>query len=132
MHQVREMGLDEQAFILVGVGPLASARSAEWIRSNVPGVHIPDAVIRRLSGAQKQKTEGKQICIELIQQVREIAGVAGIHMMAYRQEEAVAEIIDKSGILEGRVPWYPDRDKVKDEPDRPPHHSSSAATRALA
>ena len=68
-------------------------------------------MIRRLAGADKQKREGKELCIELIQQIREIEGVAGVHLMAYRQEEAVAEIIDRSGVLEGRVPWYPNRDK---------------------
>lgn len=111
MQRVRDMGLHEKVFILVGVGPLASARSAEWIRSNVPGVHIPDTVIARLKSAQKQKQEGKRLCIELIQQIREIEGVAGVHLMAYRQEEAVAEIIEQSGVLEKRVPWYPNRDQ---------------------
>ena len=111
MQRVRDMGLHERAFILAGVGPLASAKAADWIRTNVPGIHIPDAVIKRLQGAQKQKAEGKQLCIELIQQIREIEGVAGVHVMAYRQEEAVAEIIDRSGVLEGRVPWYPRRDQ---------------------
>jgi methylenetetrahydrofolate reductase (NADPH) len=51
----------------------------------------------------------------MIQQARAIKGVHGVHVMAYRQEESVAEIIDRSGVLEGRVPWYPDRDK---NPDR--------------
>lgn len=111
MRRVRDMGLHEQLFILVGVGPLASARAAEWIRTNVPGIHIPDGIIARLRGAEKQKTEGKKICIDIIQQVREIEGVAGVHVMAYRQEEAVAEIIDRSGVLEDRIPWYPDRDR---------------------
>jgi len=110
MAKVREMGLHERVSILAGVGPLASAKAAEWIRTNVPGIHIPDAIIKRLRGAQKQKAEGKQLCVELIQQIREIEGVAGVHVMAYRQEEAVAEIIDRSGVLQGRVPWYPDRD----------------------
>lgn len=107
MSRARDMGLTEKAFVLVGVGPLASARAAEWIRKNVPGVHIPDAVIDRLAGAASQKDEGKQLCIELIQQVREIGGVCGVHVMAYRQEETVAEIIQESGVLGGRVPWYP-------------------------
>jgi len=107
MSAVRGMGLDEKAFILVGVGPLASARAAEWIRTNVPGVHIPDAVIKRLAGSENQKQEGKKICIELIQQIREIKGVSGIHVMAYRQEEAVAEIIQQSGVLGSRRPWSP-------------------------
>ncbi|MBC6439739.1 MAG: methylenetetrahydrofolate reductase [Rhodospirillales bacterium] len=104
MKRVRDMGLHEKCFILVGVGPLASARTAKWIRSNVPGVHIPDDVIKRLEGAEKQKAEGKQLCIDLIQQIREIEGVSGIHLMAYRQEESVAEIIEKSDVLKGRAP----------------------------
>ena len=104
MARVRDMGLHEKCFILIGVGPLASARAATWIRSNVPGVHIPDDVIKRLEGAEKQKAEGKRLCVDLIQQIREIEGVAGIHLMAYRQEEAVAEIIDQSGVLRGRHP----------------------------
>jgi methylenetetrahydrofolate reductase (NADPH) len=107
MSRSRDMGLTEKAFILIGVGPLASARAAEWIRKNVPGVHIPDAVIDRLAGAANQKEEGKRLCIELIQQVREIEGVCGVHVMAYRQEETVAEIIQESGVLGGRTPWYP-------------------------
>ena len=84
--------------------PLASAKAARWIREHVPGVHIPDPVIARVAGAQDEKLEGKRLCIELIQTVREIAGVSGVHVMAYRQEETVAEIIDASGVLEGRIP----------------------------
>lgn len=107
MARARDLGLPEKAFILVGVGPLASVRSAEWIRSNVPGVHIPDSVIARMARSDNPKREGKRICIELIQQLREIEGVAGVHIMAYRQEETVAEIIQASNILAGRTPWYP-------------------------
>ncbi len=110
MARVVELGLHEKCFVLIGVGPLASARAATWIRNNVPGVHIPDQVIQRLAGAEKPKQEGKRICLELIQEIREIEGVSGVHVMAYRQEEAVAEIIDASGVLEGRVPWHPGRD----------------------
>lgn len=114
MDKVSDLGLLEgpdRVFILVGVGPLASAKSARWIREHVPGVHIPDAIIDRLAGAEKQKREGQNICTELIQQIREIRGVSGVHVMAYRQEASVAEIIGRSGVLEGRVPWYPGRDK---------------------
>ena len=70
----------------------------------MPGVHIPDAVIERIEKAAKQREEGKRVCIELLQQIREIEGVSGIHLMAYRQEEAVAEIIERSGVLRGRRP----------------------------
>jgi len=105
MKSVRALGLHRDAFILVGVGPLASARAAEWIRSNVPGVHIPDAVIERLAKSSNQKEEGKRICIETMRRLKEIEGVAGLHVMAYRQEEMVAEIIEQSGVLGGRKPW---------------------------
>lgn len=132
MRQVREMGLHERAFILAGVGPLASAKAAEWIRTHVPGIHIPDAIITRLRGAQKQKAEGQQICIELIQQLREIAGVAGVHVMAYRQEEAVAEIIDRSGVLAGRVPWYPGRDGNSNRSSKRKSEPSLSEPRAIA
>ncbi|MEM7564850.1 MAG: methylenetetrahydrofolate reductase, partial [Pseudomonadota bacterium] len=111
MAKARDLGLLERVFILPGVGPLASARTALWIRNNVPGINIPDAIIKRLEGAENPKQEGRQICIELIQQLREIEGVSGVHVMAYRQEEAVAEIIQQSGVLEGRVPWYPGCDE---------------------
>ena len=105
MQRVTDMGLHQKCFILIGVGPLASAQTARWMRSNVPGVYIPDAIIERLEGAQDQKREGKQICIEIIQQVREIIGISGIHVMAYRQEEFVSEIVHESGVLSDRKPW---------------------------
>ena len=71
----------------------------------MPGIHIPDAIIKRLEGAQDQKKEGKQLCIDIINEVKEIPGVSGVHVMAYRQEEYVAEIVDESGVLKGRQPW---------------------------
>ncbi len=102
MKRVRDLGLDKKLFILVGVGPLRSAKAAEWMRTNVPGVHIPDAVIARLKGAAKPAREGKALCVEIIQQVREIAGVSGVHVMAYRQEELVADIIEETGLIRHR------------------------------
>jgi methylenetetrahydrofolate reductase (NADPH) len=110
MAQVEGLGLLDKVFILVGAGPLRSAKAAEWIRTHVPGVHIPDALIKRLAGASDPAREGRNVCIELIQEIRAIKGVHGVHLMAYRQEESVAEIIDRSGVLGGRVPWYPGRD----------------------
>ena len=104
MARVRELGLHQECFILAGVGPLKSARAARWIRGNVPGVHIPDAIIERLEGAEDQRREGKQLCIDLIQEIAEIEGIAGVHVMAYHQEELVSEIITSSGILARRRP----------------------------
>ena len=107
MARVCDLGLHEKVYIMVGVGPLASARSAEWVRTHVAGVHIPDAVIKRLKGAGDQAQEGVDICKDMIRQAREIEGVHGVHIMAYKQERRVAEIVESTGILEGRTPWHP-------------------------
>ncbi len=110
MAAVEDLGLLDRVFILVGVGPLRSAKTAEWMRTHVPGLHIPDSVIARLAGAADQARAGRDLCIELVQEIRGIRGVHGVHMMAYRQEESVAEVIERSGVLAGRVPWHPARD----------------------
>jgi methylenetetrahydrofolate reductase (NADPH) len=104
MKRVRDMGLHEKAYFMVGVGPLRSERAAEFMRSKVPGVHIPDEIIERLRKTPKERKreEGKKICVEIIQQVREIEGVHGVHLMAYRQEELVAEIVEESGLMARR------------------------------
>ena len=99
MQNVCDLGLHEKSFILIGVGPLRSEKTAQFLRTKVPGVYIPDAVVERMRKAQDKRLEGKKICIEIIQQVREIKGVAGIHMMAYKQEETGAEILDEVGLL---------------------------------
>lgn len=103
MARVRDQGMHERVFILAGVGPLPSPKTARWLRANVPGIHIPDSLIRRLEGAAKPADEGKKICIELIRQIREIRGVAGVHLMAYRREHLVGEIIEESGLLKERI-----------------------------
>jgi methylenetetrahydrofolate reductase (NADPH) len=116
MAVVRDLGLHERVFILAGVGPLRSARTAEWLRARVPGVVIPDEVIQRLRSvpAERQREEGKRMCVEIIQELMEIEGVSGVHVMAYRQEELVAEIIEESGLLPrrqtGRSPQVVERE----------------------
>jgi methylenetetrahydrofolate reductase (NADPH) len=104
MARIRDLGLDRRVFVLAGVGPLASARAARWMRGNVPGIHIPDAVIARLEGAKDQAAEGTALCIELMQRIREIPGVAGVHVMAYRREHLVSEIVLRAGVRGGRRP----------------------------
>jgi len=101
MQRVRDLDLHKQVYILIGVGPLRSEKVADFMRTKVPGVYIPDEVMDRMrkTPKNKQRDEGKKICMEIVQQVREIEGVAGIHVMAYRQEELVAEIIDEVGLL---------------------------------
>jgi methylenetetrahydrofolate reductase (NADPH) len=118
MQQLADLGLLEgpnRLFVLVGVGPLRSAKAGEWMRTHVAGVHIPDSVIARVAGAQDQAREGRQLCVDIIAEVREIKGVSGVHVMAYRQEQTVAEIITRSGALAGRVPWFPGRDQQQQQ-----------------
>lgn len=101
LDQVRDMGLLEKVYFLVGVGPLRSIKAAEYLNTKVPGVYIPDALMERLrkTPKEKQREEGKRICVEIIQQVRELPGVNGVHIMAYRQEELVAEIVEEAKLL---------------------------------
>jgi len=109
---VVDMAPTEKAYILIGVGVLTSARTAKWMRENVPGVHIPDAIIKRLEGADKPLREGRNICVEFMQQLKETAGVSGVHVMAYRQEKWVKDVVKRSGVLDERVPWTPETAKV--------------------
>lgn len=102
MARVRDLGLEKRVFILPGVGPLASAKAARWMRANVPGIHIPDEVIARMEGAKNPGKEGRKICVELIRQLRGIAGVAGVHIMAYRREHLVADIVREAGLARGQ------------------------------
>ncbi|MDH3634455.1 MAG: methylenetetrahydrofolate reductase [Gammaproteobacteria bacterium] len=95
-------GFTEQAHFLIGIGPLASARSARWMNDNLFGVHVPDAIIERLEGADDQKTEGRAICAELLQGFSEIEGCAGAHLMAPHGEASCAQVILESGLLELR------------------------------
>jgi len=92
-------GFTQQAYFLIGIGPLASARSARWMNENLFGVHVPDAIIDRLEGARDQKAEGRAICAELLQGFSEIEGCAGAHLMAPHQEAACAQVIRESGLL---------------------------------
>lgn len=117
LQRLEDQGGAHGAFLLIGVGPLRSAKAAEWMRQNVPGIHVPDALIERLRGAQDQAREGRNICIEQIQEIHAVRGVHGVHVMAYRQEESVAEVIERSGVLAGRTPWYPGRDQTADATD---------------
>ena len=93
MARLGEAGLTDRLFILLGTGPIASAKSARWMVKNLWGVIIPDATIDRLESASDQKAEGHKICIEFIEQVKDIAGVAGVHVMAINQDEAIPHIL---------------------------------------
>lgn len=109
MARVCDLGLHERVYILAGVGPLRSPKAAEYMRRRVPGVVIPNALIERMNKAPRERwqEEGMNICVEIIQQVREIPGVAGVHVMAYRQEHVVAEIIHRAGLFPRVLPQTP-------------------------
>jgi len=101
MQKVRDLGLHDLTYYLVGVGPLRSYKAAEYMRTKVPGILIPDEIVERLrkTPVDRQREEGKRICVEIIEQVREIEGVAGLHVMAYKQQDLVPEIVAEAGLL---------------------------------
>ena len=120
MQKVRSLGLHEKVYILAGVGPLKSPTMAKYMKESVPGILVPDVLIERMTAAgaawkgkkpdelskedkkarsEAYKAEGIKICIELIQQLREIEGVAGAHIMSIEWEEAVKPIVEGAGLL---------------------------------
>jgi methylenetetrahydrofolate reductase (NADPH) len=100
MGMVRDRGLHEKCAILAGVIPLKGAGMAKHMKKNVPGMDIPDALIARISGVPKEKQaeEGIKISVEMIQQLKEMPGVRGVHIMAIEWEEKVAEIAKAAGL----------------------------------
>jgi 5,10-methylenetetrahydrofolate reductase len=113
MALVRSAGLLERIRILVGVGPILSAKTARWLRARVPGVHVPDALVERLERAADARAEGKRICVELMRRIREIPGIAGVHVMAPRQDHLVPELVAESGVLGRREPLFAPNARAK-------------------
>ena len=104
MSMVRAMGLHEKVSILAGVTPIRSLGMAKYMKKNVPGMDVPDELIKRLEGAEKKKAEGINICLEVIERVRQIEGVSGVHIMAVEWEEIVPEITERAGLLPRPTP----------------------------
>ncbi len=96
MKVLGDEGILEKTNFIIGLGPFASAKSARWMYENLFGVDVPDQIIKRLEGANDQKEESKKICIELIDNFRNIQGVKGVHLMGHRKEEVISEIIKES------------------------------------
>jgi methylenetetrahydrofolate reductase (NADPH) len=101
MKRVCDLGLHEKVYILAGVSPVKTLGAARYMAKFVPGMDVPDEIVTRMKESPKEKREeeGIKICVEVIQQVREIPGVAGIHLMAIEWEEAVPEITERAGLL---------------------------------
>ena len=90
LRRLDDEGLGGRLSILVGVAPLASAQSAIWMRENLFGVIIADAIVRRMEQAAEPKAEGRRICVELMHALKAMPGIAGVHVMAPRNESALA------------------------------------------
>jgi len=110
MKRVVDLGLHQQVSILAGVGPLKTPGAAKYMRDQVPGMDVPDEIVERMEAVGKgiedkkakaaaSREEGIRICVDLIQQMREIEGVAGVHIMAIEWEEAVRPIVEGAGLL---------------------------------
>ena len=85
--------------VLIGIAPIPSAKSARWMREKLFGTRIPDAIVERLEKAKDAKAEGLQICVELLQQLAEIPGIGGAHVMAPMNFSAIPVAIEQSGVL---------------------------------
>ncbi|MCK4387142.1 MAG: methylenetetrahydrofolate reductase [Dehalococcoidia bacterium] len=101
MKRLRGKGLHEKIRILAGVAPIKSVGAARYMKTRVPGMDVPDEIIERLRGVPKEQVskEGIKLCVDIIGEVRQIEGVAGIHLMAIEWEEAVPEIVEAAGLL---------------------------------
>jgi methylenetetrahydrofolate reductase (NADPH) len=98
--KARDRGLTEQAFILAGLTPMKSVGMARYMKNRVPGMDVPDEIVKRLADTPKDKQaeEGLKICVESIQRLKEVKGVAGFHIMAIEWEEKVPEIVERAGL----------------------------------
>ena len=99
MKIVVDMGLHEKAHIIAGITPLKSLGAARYMKNNVAGMIVPDHIIDRLKGAKDKKAEGVNIAVEMIEHLKTIEGVAGVHIMAVAWEEIVPEIAERAGLL---------------------------------
>jgi methylenetetrahydrofolate reductase (NADPH) len=99
MKQANDMGLTGKVSILAGVTPLKSGGMARYMAKNVSGIIIPDEIIDRIVKAKKAAEEGIKICVEQIEELREIKGVRGIHLMAIEWEHRVPEIAERAKLL---------------------------------
>ena len=100
MSKARDRGLTEQVYILAGLTPMKSVGMARYMKNRVPGMDVPDEIVKRLADTPKDKQaeEGLKICVESIERLKEVKGVAGFHIMAIEWEEKVPEIVERAGL----------------------------------
>jgi len=101
MKLVRQKRLHERVHILAGITPLKSYRMAKYMNENVPGIEIPEKILSRMSSVPKEQAgeEGINICVEMIEKLKEVEGVHGIHIMAIGWEDVVPELVKRAKLL---------------------------------
>jgi methylenetetrahydrofolate reductase (NADPH) len=101
VRQANEMGLTDKVYILAGVTPMKSIGMARYMQKKVPGMDVPEELIKRLQGVDKKNVadEGIKIACEQIEEFKEMKGVAGVHLMAIEWEHKVPEIAERAGVL---------------------------------
>jgi methylenetetrahydrofolate reductase (NADPH) len=99
MEKVREMGIHKRVPILAGVIPMKSMGAARYMKNNVSGMLLPDELLDRMKASPDKKEEGIKICVETIEHLKTVEGVAGVHIMAVAWEEIVPEIVTRAGLL---------------------------------
>ena len=99
MEMVRDQGLDKQVHILAGVIPIKSVGMARYMRDNVSGLSVPDEIVTRMEKSKDVKGEGVKIALEIIEELKKIDGVHGIHIMAVAWEDIVPVVVEKAGLL---------------------------------
>ncbi len=101
IKRANDMGLTERVYILAGITPLKSVGMARYMQNKVPGMDVPEELIKRLKAAGKEKAaeEGIKIACEQIEELKEMKGIAGIHLMAIEWEHRVPEIAERASLL---------------------------------
>jgi len=99
MKMVVDEGLHEKAYILAGLTPVRSHRALKYMKNNVAGMSIPDELITRMESAEDPKEEGVKICVEMIEQIKSMEGVSGIHLMPIGWESITPTILERAGLL---------------------------------
>ena len=97
--ELRARGLFERMFVLVGIAPPRSASSLRFMRERLPGVVVPDELVRRLEEATDPAAQGVRVAVEAVKRLRDVDGVAGVHVMGLGREEAVRRVIEDAGLL---------------------------------
>ncbi len=101
MEGVRDRGLHEKVNIMAGITPMKTVGMAKYMKNRVPGMDVPDEIIKRMAGVPKEKQpdEGIKISVEAIERLKTVEGVKGFHVMAIEWEQKVPEIVEKAGLL---------------------------------